>query len=212
MLAQAAAHLNPLPPLAALLSDDLLRPLAATVALSDVATRGAASVFYFYVHAKFGWDSADMAAFLSTLGGALLLSQGVLAPAAVAAAGGREPPVIVVGFLLDAAYLAALGAATRGWHVYAALGVATAAWATAPALRALLCRQVPRAAQGRLQGGLAAVATLFAPAAPVVTTALYGYWAPRGVPGAPLYALAGVAVGGAAVAAAAVAHPRLVKG
>lgn len=212
MVARAAAQLNPLPPLRLLLADSLLWPLAATTALSDVATRGPAAIFYFYAHAKFGWDTPDVAAFLSTLGGALLVSQGLLAPAAVAAAGRHgEAPVIVAGFLLDAAYLALLGAATRGAHLYAALAVATAAWAAAPALRALTARQVPPAAQGRLQGGLAAVATLSAPAAPVVTTALYGYWAPRGVPGAPLYALAGVALVGAAVAASAVAHPRLVR-
>ncbi|GAB0492472.1 hypothetical protein MMPV_003735 [Pyropia vietnamensis] len=212
VLSQAASHLNPLPPLRLLFANDLLRPLAATAALSELATRGPAAIFYYYVHSKFGWDTPDVAVFLSTLGAALLFSQGVLAPAAVAAAKGYggEAPVIVGGFLLDATYLVLLGVATHGWHLYGALAVATAAWAAAPALRALTARQVPPSAQGRLQGGLAAVSTLVAPAAPVVTTALYGYGAPRGVPGAPLYALACVSLVGAVVAAKAVAHPRLV--
>jgi len=189
----------------------LLRPLALTVALSDVATRGAVSVFYFYCHVQFGWGSAETGTFLSALGGCLLLSQGLLAPAAVAAAGGAEAPVIVVGFVFDAAYLLIFGAATRGAHMYVGLAVATAAFATAPALKGLLSRQVPRASQGRLQGGLTAMTTVAAPAAPVVTTALFGFWAPRGVPGAPMYALAGVALVGAVVASSALSHPRLVR-
>ncbi|KAK1868035.1 hypothetical protein I4F81_010532 [Pyropia yezoensis] len=186
---------------------DLLRWLGATVAASGVATGGLGSMLFFYTHTRFGWGPPETGRFLSAVGVSMILSQGVLARPAVAVLG--ERPLILAGYALKATHLVLYGAAPSGGAMYGALGVATLGYAAGPAWKGLLARQVGPDEQGALQGGLAALSTIVQPVAPLVATGLFGFFAPRGLPGVPLYVMAALTVGAGAIAAKALAHPQL---
>lgn len=203
----AAVTINPLPRLRVLFRSSVLRWLGATVAASGVATGGLGSMLFFYTHTRFGWGPPETGRFLSAVGVSMILSQGVLARPAVAVLG--ERPLILAGYALKATHLVLYGAAPSGGAMYGALGVATLGYAAGPAWKGLLARQVGPDEQGALQGGLAALSTIVQPVAPLVATGLFGFFAPRGLPGVPLYVMAALTVGAGAIAAKALAHPQL---
>ncbi|GAB0493866.1 hypothetical protein MMPV_005152 [Pyropia vietnamensis] len=201
------ATINPLPRLRVLFRSSVLWWLGATVAASGMASGGLGSMLFFYTNTRFGWGPPETGRFLSAVGISMILSQGVLARPAVAVLG--ERPLIFTGYALKALHLVLYGAAQSGGAMYRALAVATLGYAAGPAWKGLLARQVEPDEQGALQGGLAALSTVVQPVAPLVATGLFGYFAPRGMPGVPLYVMAALTLGAMAIAAKALAHPQL---
>lgn len=201
------ATINPLPRLRVLFRSSVLRWLGATVAASGVASGGLGSMLFFYTNTRFGWGPPETGRFLSAVGISMIVSQGVLARPAVAVLGERR--LILTGYALKATHLVLYGAARSGGAMYGALGVATLGYAAGPTWKGILARQVEPDEQGALQGGLAALSTVVQPVAPLVATGLFGYFAPRGMPGVPLYVMAALTLGAMAIAAKALAHPHL---
>lgn len=203
----ASLTINPLPRLRVLFRSSVLRWLGATVAASGVAAGGLGSMLFFYTHTRFGWGPPETGRFLSAVGVSMIISQGVLARPAVAVLG--ERPLILTGYALKAAHLVLYGAARSSGAMYGALGVATLGYAAGPAWKGVLARQAGPDEQGALQGGLAALATVVQPVAPLVATGLFGVFAPRGLPGVPLYVMAALTLCAMAIAAKALSHPQL---
>lgn len=202
-----ASSINPLPRLRVLFQSDVLRWLGATVAASGVAAGGLGSILFFYTNVRFGWGSPETGRFISALGVSMIVSQGLLARPLVALLG--ERPLILTGFVLDAVHLVMYGLAREGSSMYVALAVATVGYASGPALKGLVARQVGPDEQGALQGGLAALATIVRPAAPLVTTELFGYFNDRGRPGVPMYMMGSLMLVATVIAAKALSHPHL---
>lgn len=202
-----ATSINPLPRLRVLFQSDVLRWLGATVAASGVAAGGLGSILFFYTNVRFGWGSPETGRFISAVGVSMIMSQGVLARPLVALLG--ERPLILAGFLFEAAHLIMYGLAREGYSMYVGLAVATVGYASGPALKGLVARQVGPDEQGALQGGLAALATIVRPAAPLVATGLFGYFNERGKPGVPLYVMGGLTLVAMVIAAKALSHPHL---
>lgn len=199
--------INPLPRLRVLFQSDVLRWLGATVAASGVAAGGLGSILFFYTNVRFGWGPPETGRFISALGVSMIVSQGLLARPLVALFG--ERPLIVAGFVLDAVHLVMYGLARKGSSMYVALVVATVGYASGPALRGLVARQVGPEEQGALQGGLAALATIVRPAAPLLATGLFGYFNDRGRPGMPMFVMGGLMLVATVVAVKALSHPHL---
>jgi len=202
-----ATSVNPLPRLRVLFRSDVLRWLGATVAASSVAAGGLGSMLFFYTNVRFGWGPRETGRFISAVGVSMIVSQGVLARPAVALLG--ERPLILLGYGLKAAHLVLYGLARSGRDMYGALGVATLGYAAGPAFKGLIARQVGPEEQGALQGGLAALATVVQPVAPLVATGLFGYYNERGMPGVPLFVMGGMTLVAMAIAAKALSHPQL---
>jgi len=202
-----ATSINPLPRLRVLFRSDVLRWLGATVAASSVAAGGLGSMLFFYTNVRFGWGPRETGRFISAVGVSMIVSQGVLARPAVALLG--ERPLILLGYGLKAAHLVLYGLARSGRDMYGALGVATLGYAAGPAFKGLIARQVGPEEQGALQGGLAALATVVQPVAPLVATGLFGYYNERGMPGVPLFVMGGMTLVAMAIAAKALSHPQL---
>ncbi|GAB0491713.1 hypothetical protein MMPV_002968 [Pyropia vietnamensis] len=202
-----ATSINPLPRLQVLFQSDVLRWLGATVAASGVATGGLGSILFYYTNVRFGWGPPETGRFFSALGVSMIVSQGLLARPLVALLG--ERPFILTGFVLDAVHLVMYGLARKESSMYVALAVATVGYASGPALKGLIARQVGPDEQGALQGGLAALATIVRPAAPLVTTGLFGYFNDRGRPGVPLYVMGSLTLVATVIAAKALSHPHL---
>ncbi|OSX72187.1 hypothetical protein BU14_0459s0008 [Porphyra umbilicalis] len=202
-----AASINPLPRLRVLFRSDVLRWLGATVAAAGVAAGGLGSILFFYTHVRFGWGPPETGRFISAVGLSMIISQGLLARPLVALLG--ERPLILLGFALEAAHLILYGLARNGHAMYVSLAVATVGYASGPALKGLVARQVGPEEQGALQGGLAALATVVRPVAPLVATGLFGYYNERGMPGVPMYVMGCLTVVAMGIAAKALSHPHL---
>jgi len=181
--------------------------LGATVAAAGVAAGGLGSILFFYTKVRFGWGPPEAGRFISAIGLSMIVSQGVLARPLVALLG--ERPLILMGFGLEAAHLLLYGLARDGSAMYVSLAVATVGSASGPALKGLVARQVGPEEQGALQGGLAALATVVRPVAPLVATGLFGYYNERGRPGVPMYVMGGLTLVAMGVAAKALSHPHL---
>lgn len=158
-----------------------LKLLAVGIAISALAQGGLNSVFFLYLNARLGWGTSDVGLFLSGVGASLLISQGILVRLAVPRFG--EMGTIVLGYTCSVLHYAVYGFARSGRIAYAGLVVGMVSFIADPAMKGLLCRQVPVEKQGTLQGALAGLTTLLRPLAPLFASATFRYGASIDVPG-----------------------------
>lgn len=174
-------QVNPLPRIREIFSNGALQWLAAAVAVSSLAQGGLNSIFFLYLNTRLGWGSAETGYFLSAVGASLLISQGFLVRVAVERFG--EARTIIIGYTFAVLHYLVYGVVTKSYIAYVGLAIGCISFIADPAMKGLLCRQVPPSKQGALQGALSGLTTLLRPLAPLFATTIFGYGSSTGNPG-----------------------------
>ena len=195
--------------LAALQRYPMMLSLVGVVILMRLAHDANPSVWTYYVMIKFHWTPRDVGISLAVLGLLIAFVFGVLPRVLVPLIG--EKACVYLGLAIEAIGFAGYAFATESWMMYAWMAVWAMSGIASPALNAIMSRQVAPNQQGELQGALSCVGNLTSIVAPVLLTALFGYFtspaAPVNFPGAAF--LAAGAFAGIALAIFAGTQPRL---
>lgn len=134
----------------------------------------------FYTKQKFNWSSTEIGFSLAFAGVLMALIQAGMTRVLIPRLGERR--AVLVGLSAGAISYVGYGLATHGWMMYAIMPVGMFAGLTFPSLNALMSQQIPKNAQGELQGAVASTFSLTAIIGPVMMTQLFGYFAGGGAP------------------------------
>ncbi|MBP3983999.1 TCR/Tet family MFS transporter [Pseudoxanthomonas helianthi] len=159
--------------------------LVAVVFIANFAHYVYPSTFVLFADAAYGWKEKEAGYVLAAVGVLSVIVNVVLIGKVVKALGERRALLFglacgTVGFLI-------YGLAAKGWMFLAGLPI-SALWAiAAPATQALITRQVPPDAQGRIQGSMSSLISLAGIFAPAVFAGAFGFFigphAPVRLPG-----------------------------
>lgn len=159
--------------------------LVAVVFIANFAHYVYPSTFVLFADAAYGWKEKEAGYVLAAVGVLSVIVNVVLIGKVVKALGERRALLFglacgTVGFLI-------YGLASKGWMFLAGLPI-SALWAiAAPATQALITRQVPPDAQGRIQGSMSSLISLAGIFAPAVFAGAFGFFigphAPVRLPG-----------------------------
>lgn len=178
---------NPVGALLALRRFPSVLGLVTVYALINLALAGLISVWVLYTSYRYGWDTAEVGISLAAVGVTSAVVQGALVGPVVARLGEARTALLGLGFATLSYSL--YGLANQGWMLYVLIGVAAFGGLAAPAIQAVISRQVPPDEQGLLQGALAGLTNLTSVVGPPVAAGLFAYFVS---PGAP-FALPGAA-------------------
>lgn len=181
------ARANPLGALRAVSRLPGLRGPLAVFLILGIAMNVYPSVWAYYGHARFGWDTGMVGASLALYGIAFAIGQVVLVRPAIARFG--EHRAVVLGLWVDITTLAAYGLVTSGLAALLITPVTALGGVVTPALQAILSRAAPADAQGELQGVLASLNAIAMIVSPLVMTGTFSAFTAPGAaifaPGAP---------------------------
>ncbi len=134
----------------------------------------------FYTKEKFDWSSTEIGFSLAFAGVLMAIVQAGMTRVLIPRMG--EERAVLLGLSAGAASYLGYGFATQGWMMYVVMPVGMFAGLTFPSLNALMSHQIPRNAQGELQGAVASNFSLTAIVGPVMMTQLFGYFSSREAP------------------------------
>nr|ASU06803.1 tetracycline resistance MFS efflux pump [uncultured bacterium] len=130
-----------------------------------------ASVWVLFGENRFHWDAGAVGLSLAAFGILHAIAQAFVIGPLAQRLGERR--ALVFGMAADALGYVLLAFASRGWMVFAIMIPLSAGGIGAPALQAMLSREVDEERQGRLQGSLAALTSLTSIIGPLLFTAIY---------------------------------------
>jgi DHA1 family tetracycline resistance protein-like MFS transporter len=148
--------------------------LVAVVFIANFAHYVYPSTFVLFADASYGWKEKQAGYVLSVVGVLSVIVNVVLVGKLVKALGERRALMFgltcgMLGFLI-------YGLAGSGWMFMLGLPI-SALWAiAAPATQALITRQVPADAQGRIQGSMSSLVSLAGIFAPAVFAGAFGFF------------------------------------
>ncbi|WP_448586862.1 TCR/Tet family MFS transporter [Thermaurantiacus sp.] len=116
------------------------------------------SIWPYYTQYRYGWSPQEVGLSLALVGGLAVFVNGVLVKRAVRWLG--EVRMLAAGLLAGTVAMLGYAWAPSVLPLLAAIGVSALGGFTAPALQALVTSEAPVNAQGELQGGLNALASL----------------------------------------------------
>ena len=159
--------------------------LVAVVFIANFAHYVYPSTFVLFADAAYGWKEKEAGYVLSAVGVLSVIVNVVLVGKVVKALGERR--ALMFGLTCGTLGFLIYGLAAQGWMFIAGLPV-SALWAiAAPATQALITRQVPADAQGRIQGSMSSLVSLAGIFAPAVFAGAFGFFigphAPVRLPG-----------------------------
>jgi len=159
--------------------------LVAVVFIANFAHYVYPSTFVLFADAAYGWKEKQAGYVLSAVGVLSVIVNVVLVGKLVKAMGERR--ALMFGLACGTLGFLVYGLAGTGWIFLAGLPI-SALWAiAAPATQALITRQVPADAQGRIQGSMSSLVSLAGIFAPAVFAGAFGFFigphAPLHLPG-----------------------------
>lgn len=159
--------------------------LVAVVFIANFAHYVYPSTFVLFADAAYGWKEKEAGYVLAVVGVLSVIVNVVLIGKLVKAMGERR--ALLFGLACGALGFLIYGLAGTGWVFLAGLPI-SALWAiAAPATQALITRQVPADAQGRIQGSMSSLVSLAGIFAPAVFAGAFGFFigphAPMRLPG-----------------------------
>lgn len=130
-----------------------------------------AALWVIFGEDRFHWDSTTVGLSLAAFGTLHSLVQAVMTGTLIARLG--EEWSLILGMLADGMGYILLAFVTQGWMVFPIIILLASGGIGMPALQSMLSRQVDPEHQGRLQGSLAAFASLTSIIGPLIFTAIY---------------------------------------
>jgi DHA1 family tetracycline resistance protein-like MFS transporter len=135
----------------------------------------------FFAKLRFDWTPFEIGLSLGFAGVTMMISQGLLTRILLPRLGGENRSAMV-GLIGGALTFLGYAFATQGWMVYASMVLWLLAGLIWPSLNALLSKQVPRNAQGELQGAMGSVGSVAAIIGPPLMTQTLGYFSGNAAP------------------------------
>ncbi len=164
---------NPIGSIHLLRSDPTLGGLAVVNFIATLAFAVLPSTFVLYTGYRFGWDTATVGIALGAYGVCLMGVQIGLVRFLVPRMGERN--MLLLGFVLGAAGLAAMGLADTPLLAWASIPLATLSGLTGPAIQALMTRHVSPKQQGQLQGANGSVIGIAQLMGPTIFAGTFAY-------------------------------------
>jgi DHA1 family tetracycline resistance protein-like MFS transporter len=140
------------------------------------------TIFTYYTMLKFDWTPRDVALALGGFGILMAFVFGFLPRLLVPRIG--ETMAVVIGLTIEAIAFTGYALSTTSLMMFGWMAVWTLSGLANPALSAIQSKLVPPNEQGELQGALASIGGLTSIVAPLLLTALFGYFTG---PSAPIY-------------------------
>lgn len=178
-------HAKPLGGVAMLRQYPQIWGLVAVVFIANFAHYVYPSTFVLFADASFGWKEKQAGYVLAVVGVLSVIVNVLLVGRLVKAFGERR--AVMFGLACGTLGFLVYGLAGSGWMFMLGLPI-SALWAiAAPATQALITRQVPADAQGRIQGSMSSLVSLAGIFAPAVFAGAFGFFigplAPVRLPG-----------------------------
>jgi DHA1 family tetracycline resistance protein-like MFS transporter len=136
-----------------------------------VAAHATHSNWSFFTEEKFGWGPLEIGLSLMFVGIMVSIVQGGIVGPVVKKIG--EPGAINLGLFFNALGLCLMGWITDSWMVYAVIVPYAFGGLAGPALQSIMSGQIPKNAQGELQGGLTSVMMLTSIIGPPLMTGIF---------------------------------------
>ena len=179
------AHAKPLGGVKMLALYPRIWGLVAVVFIANFAHYVYPSTFVLFADAAYGWKEKQAGYVLAAVGVLSVIVNVALVGRLVKAMGERR--ALLLGLLCGVIGFVVYGVAPYGWLFLVGLPI-SALWAIAgPATQALVTRQVPADAQGRIQGAMGSLVSLAGIVAPAVFAGAFGFFigphAPVRLPG-----------------------------
>ncbi len=165
---------NPFGTLKRILSHQKIVWLIVALFFIYVAAHATHSNWSFFTIEKFRWSSMEIGLSLGFVGVMVSIVQGALVGPLVKKLG--EANAVYVGFGFNAFGLLMLGLVSESWMVYAVIVPYAFGGISGPALQSIMSGQIPKNAQGELQGGITSVMTLTAIVGPILMTGIFRYF------------------------------------
>ena len=156
--------------------------------ISQLAERMLEANWVLYTGYRFGWTAYQVGISLALVGVLVVITQGGLVRVVVPKIGERI--TINIGFTVATICMVGIAFVPQAWMIYAIIVPYVLGWGlTAPAVQALITRQVPPTEQGILQGAISSAQTITGIIGPPVAGSVFGYFigpaTPVHLPGAP---------------------------
>jgi DHA1 family tetracycline resistance protein-like MFS transporter len=179
------AHAKPMGGVKMLRDHPQIWGLVAVVFIANFAHYVYPSTFVLFADAAYGWKEKQAGYVLAVVGVLSVLVNVLLVGRLVKAFGERR--AVMFGLSCGTLGFLVYGTAGTGWMFMLGLPI-SALWAiAAPATQALITRQVPADAQGRIQGSMSSLVSLAGIFAPAVFAGAFGFFigphAPLRLPG-----------------------------
>ncbi|SNS57259.1 MFS transporter, DHA1 family, tetracycline resistance protein [Ekhidna lutea] len=139
-----------------------------------VAANATHTNWSYFTSEKFGWSPQDIGLSLTFVGVMVAIVQGGLVGPIVKKIG--EVNAVYTGFLFNAFGLFMMGIVPHGWMVYAVIIPYAFGGLAGPSLQSIMTGEVPKNAQGELQGGIAGIMTLTSIVGPLLMTGVFRYY------------------------------------
>lgn len=165
---------NPFGTLKRILSHKKIVWLVVALFFIYVAANATHANWSFFTIEKFGWSSLEIGLSLSFVGVMVATVQGGLVGPIVKKIG--EKNAVYTGFAFNAFGLMMMGIISESWMVYAVIVPYAFGGLAGPSLQSIMTGQIPKNAQGELQGGLTSVMTLTAIVGPLLMTGIFRYF------------------------------------
>jgi len=187
---------NPFGTLKQIFSHKKIRGLLVSLFFIYVAAHATHTNWAYFTTEKFGWTPLDIGISLGFVGIMVALVQGGLVGPIVKKIG--EVNAVYTGFFFNALGLFFMGIVPQGWMVYLVIVPYAFGGLAGPSLQSIMTSEVPKNAQGELQGGITSIMTLTAMVGPLLMTGIFKYYTnpenPIYFPGAPFMVGAVIAV------------------
>ena len=165
---------NPFGTLKVLTQYPILKGFIFTLFLVYIAHYSLQSTWSFYTMEKFHWDAKMIGISLSVVGLMAAIVQGGMTRILIPKLGNKNS--ILLGLILAMTGYLAFAFAPVGWVMFAITVPFSFSGLAGPAIQALVSNQVPKNAQGELQGGLTGLMGVCAIIGPLLMTNLFSYF------------------------------------
>ena len=177
---------NPVASIGLLSRTPIVLSLAVGFIFSSLAQNGLQTIWVYYTGLRYQWDTLQVGLSLAAVGLSAAIVQGGLLRLILPRLGERR--AIIFGLALAVLSSVAYGLAPQGWMIYVIIFISGLGGIAGPAAQGLISRNVSDSEQGAVQGALSSALTLTGVVGPLIATALFTYFVPRGVPGASFFA------------------------
>lgn len=139
-----------------------------------VAAHATHTNWAYFTTEKFGWSPQDIGLSLGFVGIMVAIVQGGLVGPIVKKVG--EINAVYTGFLFNAFGLLMMGLVPNGWMVYLVIVPYAFGGLAGPSLQSIMTGEVPKNAQGELQGGITSIMTLTSIVGPLLMTGIFRFY------------------------------------